>query len=202
MDEKTDEIIGQIEARRDELGRNLSELEEKVRRTADWHTYFDRNPMMILGAALGGGILVGAVVGGVRSSKSHTRGIKPWKATSSSPGKSSSSVGSGSSNAAHASARTSSQMHQVGEALEHIKGAMIAFGISKTKELLAQAVPGLENHLGDFGKTNGSSSHKQPEHDPQPAKPYSTGSAATNTGRPAEAEEYAGAGSGRTTQAP
>jgi len=75
MDEKPDQIIEHIEARRDELGRNLSELEIKVRRTTDWHTYYDKNPMMILGAALGGGLLVGAVIGG-RSSRPRTRGIK------------------------------------------------------------------------------------------------------------------------------
>lgn len=85
MDEKPDQIIGQIEAQRDELGRNLNELETRVRRSTDWRTYYDRNPMMMLGAALGGGILLGSVVGsrGSSSSYSYKPGKKYWKKGSS-----------------------------------------------------------------------------------------------------------------------
>src|SRR4051812_42728171 len=73
MDEKPDQIIGHIEAQRDELGRNLSELESRVRETTDWRTHYERNPMLVLGAALGGGILLGTMVGGgTRSSSRKT----------------------------------------------------------------------------------------------------------------------------------
>ena len=64
MDEKPDQIIDHIEAKRHELGRNLSELESRVRETTDWRTHYERNPMLVLGAALGGGILLGTMVGG------------------------------------------------------------------------------------------------------------------------------------------
>src|SRR5262245_4396317 len=62
MDEKPDQIIDHIEQQRDRLGRNLNELESRVRRSTDWRTYYDRNPMLILGAALGGGLLLGATL--------------------------------------------------------------------------------------------------------------------------------------------
>jgi hypothetical protein len=39
------------------------------------------------------------------------------------------------------------QMHQVNDALDTIRGALIAFGIAKAKEFLTNAVPGLEHHL-------------------------------------------------------
>ena len=67
MDEKPDQILNHIESQRNELGRNLGELETRVRRTTDWRTHFDRNPMLMLGAALGGGLLVGTLVGKGRS---------------------------------------------------------------------------------------------------------------------------------------
>src|SRR3954447_6450489 len=75
MDEKPDQIIGHIEAQRSELGRNLNELESRVRRSTDWRTYYERNPMLILGAAMGGGILLGTIVGGSDrgSSRSYYR---------------------------------------------------------------------------------------------------------------------------------
>jgi len=71
MDEKPDQIIDHIEAKRDELGRNLSELESRVRETTDWRTHYERNPMLVLGAALGGGILLGTIVGGGSRSSSR-----------------------------------------------------------------------------------------------------------------------------------
>lgn len=290
MDEKPDQIIEQIEARRDELGRNLSELETKVRRTADWHTYYDKNPMLILGAALGGGLLLGAVVGGSRSN-SRTRGIRKynssWKPSSGTSGRSASpaasssyytpaestassfaGVGSGSAasvpqtppsesagsrasytsgssmsgskSAADAAATMSNignklqtlaggQMHQVNEAIDHIRGALIAFGISKVKEFLSQSVPGLQQHLAEMGgQQHGSTAGSSPQtygsasgmsgsgssadyrsgsqQSSGSQSSYGTGSsmqggnsgssATTNTGKPSEADEYAGVGRG------
>ena len=59
MDETSDEILEHIETQRNQLGTNLNELETRVRRTADWRTYFEHNPMLILAGAFGGGILLG-----------------------------------------------------------------------------------------------------------------------------------------------
>ena len=63
MDEKPDEIMNHIESQRDQLGRNLNELETRVKRTTDWRAQVDRNPMMAVGVALGGGLLLGSIVG-------------------------------------------------------------------------------------------------------------------------------------------
>ena len=84
MDEKPDQIIGHIEAQRNELGRNLSELESRVRETTDWRTHYERNPMLVLGAALGGGILLGAMVGGGSrpSSRRTSKSSSPYTGTS------------------------------------------------------------------------------------------------------------------------
>jgi len=246
MDEKPDQIIGHIEAQRSELGRNLNELENKVRRSTDWRTYYDRNPMLILGAALGGGVLLGATIGGTdkggrsyyktrypkssgkagiagksysgagySGSTSHIGGTyNPSRhdtvdagssgVTSSGPSPSASSAASagesyyGSPRSASSSAYGSSQglmsslsqsqhMKQISETLDHVKGALIAFGITKAKEFLAQAVPGLEQHLGDLG---GGGHHDSSQH-------FSgQGSSAGSQGR--SSQQY-GSGSGQTS---
>jgi len=160
MDEKPDQIVNKIEEKRDELGRNLEELENKVKRNTDWHTYYDRNPMLVLGAALGGGLLLGAVAGG----SLNDSGKKDWR-SSSAPSPSylkaqsyepvSATAPSDSSSAQSlknaASAFLGNHSNEITSAIDQFKGALIAFGIGKVKEFLSDAVPGLGDHLGDLG---------------------------------------------------
>ena len=63
MVERSDQIEKHIASTRSELGSNLQELEDKVKQAADWRTYFDRNPLMLMGLALGGGVLLGTMTG-------------------------------------------------------------------------------------------------------------------------------------------
>jgi len=151
MDEKSDEILNHIESQRDQLGRNLDELESRVKRTTDWRTHYENNPMLILGAALGGGILLGAIVGGT-GSKTSASTSAAWSGSSrysAPPVKSTSS-----SNFLGGGAATQHARQQASETIDKIKAALIAFGTAKAKEFLSQAVPGLEHHLGDFGFGN------------------------------------------------
>ena len=149
MDEKSDEILNHIESQRNELGRNLEELETRVKRTADWRTHYENNPMLLLGAALGGGILLGALVGR-GGSDSSDKGYNSSKSWSPSSRYSSPSSSEGSSRGFLDSPAASHAKQQATEAMDKIKGALIAFGTMKAKEFLAQAIPGIEQHLGDF----------------------------------------------------
>ena len=72
MDETPEQIMNHIELQRDELGRNLGELESRVKRSTDWRAQFDRNPMLMIGVAMGGGLLIGTVVSGRRSRTTKT----------------------------------------------------------------------------------------------------------------------------------
>jgi hypothetical protein len=137
MDEKPDEIIEEIETQRSRLGANLNELETRVRRTTDWRTHFDNNPMLMLGAALGGGLILGAIVGGGSRSSRSRSSYTSSRHFSSSPDVSSSN------------SATAMQRHKASETIDHIKGAMIAFATAKAKEFLNQAIPGFDGYLRD-----------------------------------------------------
>lgn len=155
MDEKPDQIIDQIEAQREELGRNLNELETRVRRSTDWRTYYDRNPMLMLGAALGGGVLLGSMVAGASSRRSHSsHSSSSWRSTGAGvAGASAAGVSMASGTSSAASPRrvsgpaTSIQKTRINETVDHMKAALIAFGISKAKEFVSQVIPGFEQHL-------------------------------------------------------
>jgi len=54
----------------------------------------------------------------------------------------------------------SPHIKQISETLEQVKGALIAFGIAKAKEFLAEAVPGLEEHLGNLAGNQQSASQR------------------------------------------
>lgn len=156
MDEKPDQILGHIEAQRNELGRNLNELETRVRRGTDWKTYFDRNPMMMLGVALGGGLLLGTAVGKrghSGSSRGYSRGTASALGFASAGATGSYAASSPRSSSSVASSPVSSspmmaaQRQQISETMEHIKAALIGFGIAKAKEFMSQAIPGFDHHL-------------------------------------------------------
>jgi len=185
MDERPDQIIGHIEAQRDQLGRNLNELETRVRQSTDWRTYYDRNPMLMMGAALGGGLLLGSMVGSKTSHKSRYSGYSGKSRSKSSYSSSamglssagigaaaagsswsqpSSSSSSASSRGSQSSRSASNQWNHVSETMDHIKTALIAFGMAKAKEFLGQAIPGIDQHLSEAAKKHQDQSHKQGSH--------------------------------------
>jgi hypothetical protein len=165
MDEKPDEIMNHIESQRDQLGRNLNELEARVKRTTDWRAQFDRNPMLAMGIALGGGMLIGSMVGGSGNRMKRSS----WSSSSSSPeGRSYASANLASSTSAGShigagemgSAVTASPYRQhrrkTTDTLEQIKAALIAFGTAKVKEFMNEALPGFQQHLADAERRSSS----------------------------------------------
>lgn len=63
MGETTVEIERHIREQRRELGQNINELQQKVKDTVNWRTQFEQRPMTMLGIAVGGGLLLSAIVG-------------------------------------------------------------------------------------------------------------------------------------------
>lgn len=64
MDETANQIERQMDVERGRLGENLRELQSKVEETTNWRVQFRKRPMAIMGAALGGGLLLGLMTGG------------------------------------------------------------------------------------------------------------------------------------------
>jgi len=67
--EDTNQIEREIVAERDRLGRNLNELETKTQQLGDWRTHYRNNPKLALGIALTGGLMLGAMAGRGRPSR-------------------------------------------------------------------------------------------------------------------------------------
>ena len=68
MGEKADRIEQHIQQQRHEFGDNVMELKQKVRRSFDWRAQVDERPMMMVGLAFGGGLLLSALLDGRRGS--------------------------------------------------------------------------------------------------------------------------------------
>lgn len=60
LEQESDRIERHIEQTREKLGRNLNELESRVRTTLDWRTRYERNPWAVLGLAFGAGAALAA----------------------------------------------------------------------------------------------------------------------------------------------
>jgi Protein of unknown function (DUF3618) len=70
MDENSSQITREIENTRAELGSNLQELERRVKGMTDWRQQFAKSPVAMIGLAFGGGILLGAALGGRHAGRS------------------------------------------------------------------------------------------------------------------------------------
>lgn len=120
MAQGSDQIKQYIDQERQRLGSNIREIESRVKRSTDWHTAFEKNPWMLMGAAVAGGLILSGFIGG----------------SSSSP-------------AQEASGHTtvpSKHMQQISGTVDGIVGALVGLGTSKVREFISDAVPGFAEH--------------------------------------------------------
>ncbi len=75
MGERADAIEREIEQERVELGRNLEELEHRVKEATDWRVQFDRHTGGMMALAFSGGLLLAAFLGG-RSNHRHEEEVR------------------------------------------------------------------------------------------------------------------------------
>jgi len=206
MDEKPDEIMNHIESQRDQLGRNLNELEARVRRTTDWRAQVDRNPMLAMGLALGGGLLLGSMVGGRhRSSTSKWSTSSAGKTYSSANLASSTSAASGFSSGGTSAGPGSSyreQRRKTSDALDNIKAALIAFGTAKVKEFMSEALPGFHEHLNEAERRNpaqsssGQHAYDYPSGQSSPPSQYPGGTRTEQSSRSPYSQQPSGSNTG------
>ena len=115
MAQGPDQIKQQIDRERQRLGSNIREIQSRVKRSTDWHTAFDKNPWMLIGAAAAAGLVLASVVGSRPSEQEITSG--------------------------HATV-PSKHMQQISETIDGIVGALIGLGTTKIKEFVGDSVPG------------------------------------------------------------
>jgi len=160
--------MNHIESQRDQLGRNLNELETRVKGATDWRVQFDKNPMLMMGVALGGGLLLGSIVGGARKGRSSR---SSWSSSTSrnysSAGTGAAAYGVGSSNPGSATSASSTSpavrenRKKATDTLEHMKAALIGFATAKVKEFMTEALPGFNQHLDEAERKNTSANQGQ-----------------------------------------
>jgi hypothetical protein len=125
MGETTNQIASYIETKREDLGSNLAELENKVKSITDWREQFRSNPMTMVGVAFGGGVLLASMLGG----KSRHRNGRHVNDT------------------AVPHAGTEEQTNKALETWDSIKGALIGVAATRFKEFVGELVPGFQEQF-------------------------------------------------------
>jgi hypothetical protein len=63
MGKTADEIVNDIDYKREQLKSNLEELETRVKSVTDWRSYFEKYPGKMILGALVGGVVLAAMIG-------------------------------------------------------------------------------------------------------------------------------------------
>ncbi len=126
MGEATNQIENYIDTKREDLGSNIRELEQKVKSATDWRQQFEKNPMVMVGAAFGGGVLLATMLSsGGRSRRRYAS--EPHD------------------KAPHAG--TDHQKHKALETWDNIKGALIGVAATRFQGFLGELVPGFHEQF-------------------------------------------------------
>jgi hypothetical protein len=82
MDESTLLLQQELASERERLNHNLLALDTKTRELTDWRSQFEKRPLMMLGLAFGGGMILSNLVGGRRAAPvfdpTDGRGRQAW----------------------------------------------------------------------------------------------------------------------------
>jgi hypothetical protein len=177
MGERTDQIERHIQRQRDELEDNFSELERKVKDAFDWRTQFQEHPGMMLGVALAGGALVGAILPS-RSSVTKKVASRLHSFTEPSAPRAQYSVPEPATAASswNAYSASSGQAAQTTEVWDNLKGAVIGMAAARLGDAIEEILPGFAEHYKKAAGNNKTGRTKAvgPYSVPKPAASSST----------------------------
>ena len=130
MGENTSQIEHEIRTEREELGRNLEDLEQKAKDLADWRVHYARHPEVFLGAAVGVGVLIGVLTsGGSSTTDEDLEQVYPRE---------------------HVDARPlrerSRKAAQLFDTWGHISDALLGLATAKVVDTIAEFLPGFRDH--------------------------------------------------------
>lgn len=126
MGQTAGQIENYIDNKREHLSSNLQELESRVKSATDWRHQFRNRPLMLLGLAFGGGVLIASMSSG-RSRRGYSK-----------PGQ---STGEGSDNS-----RPSPAKERAMDAWDNIKGAVVGMAATRFKQYADELLPGFSQH--------------------------------------------------------
>lgn len=128
MGENSSQIERRIDTERDQLGQNLHELQSKVEGLTDWRAQFQKRPMVMMGVAIAGGMVLASMTG----HKSRRRRYDAHEG----------------SNGGHEHHQASdAQKDKALETFDNIKGAMIGLAASTFQNFVGQLIPGFNEQL-------------------------------------------------------
>jgi hypothetical protein len=139
MGEKTNQIEQHIREQRNELGQNISELQQKVRDTVDWRAQFEQRPMTMIGLAVGGGLLLSALVGSRSRHRNYNRASdgQKWSPEDRPPVKP--------YNPAFSNGQANGSADKTSESLRDIKTALIGVAAAKIGDVIESVLPGFND---------------------------------------------------------
>lgn len=150
MDEETNRIKQYIDGEREQLGRNLDEIENRVRSATDLKGHFDKHTGLFLGAAVAGGFLLSQAF----------RESTPWD---SERRLESSSMGAGRNTVALSMQPLSRHLQRFSETLDDIFDGLIGVASDKLQAFVAERVPGFQAKYEAIGKQHTRSVHQTPD---------------------------------------
>jgi ElaB/YqjD/DUF883 family membrane-anchored ribosome-binding protein len=144
VDEETSKIKHHIDSEREQLGRNLDEIEDRVRTATDLRAQFNKNTGWILGAAVAGGFLLSLTLG--KSSNAVNGGnVSDYGDVS----------GGSQAQPAH---RISPHLQRVSETVDDILAGLVALASEKLQSFVADAVPGFREQYDAISRHGSGSS--------------------------------------------
>jgi len=142
MGESTSQIEWDIASERNALGRNLHELESKAKSLTNWRTYYRNHPLAMIGIALGGGLVLGAVTA---VSARSTRQYGTYREADTSYPDTSYPDPSYPAASRLSSATTARVRRQVGDTWDHIADALLGVASAKAIEFVSEMIPGFRD---------------------------------------------------------
>lgn len=146
MGEDTRQIAQEIRAERNNLGRNLDELQQHAKDLADWRTHYRRHAGPTLAVAFSGGVILGLLASGSRSTGGRRRLVPADYASPEPempPGPQ--SVKPRRLAALKTLADNPRARRQVGDTWDHMLEALIGVVSAKAIDLIANVVPGFRD---------------------------------------------------------
>ncbi len=127
MDTAADQIVSHIQRTREDLSSNINELENKVKLVTDWKQQFQAHPMLLMGIAFGGGV----VLAGLLSGSETRRG----------------SWGNETEPNTYRNGSTAAGTSAAWKTWESTKMALIGLAASRIKDVVDEVVPGFKEHF-------------------------------------------------------